>query len=83
MELDAIDDQLRALLVQRFAVSVKIGAYKREHKLPIFDAAREQEIVARHKEMLSTMQEKEAIAAIWQTIMSESKRVQTTKKDVK
>ena len=40
-QIDAIDDQLVKLFVQRMAVSEKIGAYKKENNLPIFDPGRE------------------------------------------
>ncbi len=41
LQIDAIDDQLVKLFVQRMAVSEQIGAYKKENKLPIFDPGRE------------------------------------------
>ena len=40
-EINAIDDQIVALFCQRMAVSIKIGAYKKERNLPVFVPERE------------------------------------------
>ena len=41
--IDEIDDQLIKLFVLRMEVSAQVAAYKKEHQLPIFVPAREQE----------------------------------------
>lgn len=48
-EIEMIDDQLRALFVQRLSVSKQIGIYKKEHQLPILDAAREKELMEAYR----------------------------------
>lgn len=40
-EIDRIDRQLTQLFAQRMEVSASIGAYKKEHGLPVLDPARE------------------------------------------
>ncbi|MBE6982690.1 MAG: bifunctional chorismate mutase/prephenate dehydratase [Ruminococcaceae bacterium] len=40
-QIDTIDDQLVKLFAQRMEVAEKIGEYKKENKLPIFDPGRE------------------------------------------
>lgn len=42
-QIDEIDDQLISLFVQRMNVAAAIGAYKKEHKLPVLVPAREAE----------------------------------------
>ena len=42
-QIDAIDDQLVRLFVERMEISGKIGAYKKANNLPIFDPGRERE----------------------------------------
>ena len=42
-EIDTIDDQLLALFAQRMGVSAQVAAYKKEHGMPVLDAARERE----------------------------------------
>ena len=44
-EIDAIDQQLLALLEQRMKCSKEIVAYKKQHDLPIFQPRREQAVV--------------------------------------
>ncbi len=41
LQIDGIDDQLVKLFAQRMDISQKIGAYKKENNLPIFDPGRE------------------------------------------
>ena len=45
-EIDAIDDQLVQLFVQRMDVAARIADYKKAENLPIFVPAREQEKLA-------------------------------------
>lgn len=43
-EIEKIDEQLFNLLAKRMNVSMRIGEYKKENNLPIFDAKREEEL---------------------------------------
>ncbi len=44
--IDELDDELLDLFSQRMTLSAEAAEYKRAHRLPIYDAAREQEIIA-------------------------------------
>lgn len=44
LEIDAIDEQLYKLYKKRLNISRAIGSFKAEHKIPVFDAKREDEI---------------------------------------
>ena len=46
-KIDAVDDQLLALFLERMELSEAVAAYKNEHKLPILNKAREREILAK------------------------------------
>ena len=46
-KIDNIDDQLLELLAKRMEVSREIGAYKREHKLPVVQTARYKDLMER------------------------------------
>ncbi|MCL1823503.1 MAG: chorismate mutase [Oscillospiraceae bacterium] len=46
-EIDMIDDEICRLFAERMKLSAKVGDYKREHNLPVLNAARESEIIAR------------------------------------
>lgn len=45
--IDAVDDQLLALFLQRMDLSDEVAAYKNEHSLPILNKERERGILAR------------------------------------
>ncbi|MDR2117045.1 MAG: bifunctional 3-deoxy-7-phosphoheptulonate synthase/chorismate mutase type II [Planctomycetaceae bacterium] len=49
--IDHIDDQLLELLSKRMQISGEIGIYKKEHEMPIFQAARYAEILERCSEL--------------------------------
>ena len=46
-KIDAVDDQLLDLFLQRMALSEEVAAYKNEHRLPILNKQREREILAK------------------------------------
>ena len=41
--IDKIDEEMTRLFAERMAISAQIAAYKKEHGLPVLDAARERE----------------------------------------
>ncbi len=49
--IDNIDEELVALIRERMDTAAKIGEYKRENKLPVYDPARERELFDRVAEM--------------------------------
>ena len=49
-ELDGIDKELLALFCRRMEIAAKIGEYKKENKLPVFDPARERQILLNIRE---------------------------------
>ncbi len=44
--IDAIDEQMLSLFLERMACAEQVAVYKKERNLPILNAAREQEILA-------------------------------------
>ena len=46
-KIDAVDDQLLGLFLERMALSEEVAAYKNQHQLPILNKAREREILAK------------------------------------
>lgn len=46
-KIDAVDDHLLDLFLQRMELSEEVAAYKNEHKLPILNKTREREILAK------------------------------------
>ena len=75
-KIDAVDDQLLDLFLQRMDLSEEVAAYKNEHHLPILNKERERAVLAR----LRTLEE-EAFAALpgaseglWRKLLRESRR---------
>lgn len=46
-KIDAVDDRLLSLFLERMALSEEVAAYKNEHNLPILNKQREREILAK------------------------------------
>ena len=46
-KINEIDDKLVTLFIERMEIADKIGAYKRERGLPVYDRSREQAVLAR------------------------------------
>ena len=46
-KIDAVDDQILALFLERMDLSEEVAAYKHEHHLPILNRTREREVLAR------------------------------------
>ena len=46
-KIDAVDDQLLDLFLQRMALAEEVGHYKAAHHLPILNQAREQAVLDR------------------------------------
>ena len=46
-QIDEIDASLTALFVKRMRLSEQIAAYKQAHQIPVYDGARERELLAR------------------------------------
>ncbi|WP_251421955.1 shikimate kinase [Veillonella agrestimuris] len=55
-QIDSIDSQLVTLFEQRLLLIEAIAKYKDEHHLPLIDEARDEEIIAKHKENCSQTQ---------------------------
>ena len=53
-KIDAVDDQLLDLFLERMELSETVAAYKNEHKLPILNRTREREILAKVTEKAGT-----------------------------
>ena len=75
-KIDAFDEQMLDLLVQRLAVSKEIGEIKASHGLNVGDSNREREIIDRLAEKLEGKLNKDDIAAIFTPVYHISKKLQ-------
>ena len=49
--IDAIDEQLIALLNQRAAIALEVGEVKKQYNAPVFRPEREQQVISRLQSM--------------------------------
>lgn len=75
-EIDEIDRQLAALFEQRMAVCREVGAYKREHGLPVLDARRERELLADKAAMAGDPELAPLLTTFFENIMAGSRTLQ-------
>lgn len=75
-QIDLIDDQISNLLIERFALVKEIGAFKRENNLPLTDKNREEEVLSKATKNAETNAEKDAILAVYKTIIKECTNLQ-------
>lgn len=81
--IDQLDQQIVALLEERFAVSLEVGAIKAQHQLPVLDAEREQKIIHLLRDKVTNPIFEEAIIQVYQTLMDASKTLQTQHHEIK
>ena len=78
--IDKVDDQIFDLILKRFDYVEKIGNIKKEMNMPVDDKAREEIIIERLSEKLSTKINHKEIKKIIDPIISISKDIQRRKK---
>ncbi len=73
--INALDDQLRALFLERMEVSAQVADYKRSVGMPVLDPVREQALLARLSEGLDDAHA-EAVVSLWRQILELSRALQ-------
>jgi monofunctional chorismate mutase len=52
-QISNIDDEIRKLFLMRLEISKKIGEYKKDNNLPIYDPKREQQLMKHQRQMIN------------------------------
>ena len=52
-QIEEIDQEMLDLFIKRIDISSQIGAYKKEHHLPILDEQREKDLLEKQKQLLN------------------------------
>ena len=79
-EINDIDEELLSLLIKRMKISIKVGEYKKQNQLEIFNSNRENKVIERLN--LVAKKDKELIlddgliTNLWKIIMDYSKKLQ-------
>jgi len=74
--IDQIDRELVELLAKRLRLVVSVGEYKRGHSLPIYDAERERDLLARVAHAAPSPLEPAMAQRIFQCIILESRELE-------
>ncbi|KID49722.1 chorismate mutase [Fusobacterium necrophorum subsp. funduliforme B35] len=65
-QMNCIDQEMARLFLQRMKLSIQIGDYKKQKRLPIFQKEREDIVLEKVKQIASTTEEKN----IWKIFFS-------------
>lgn len=74
--IDQIDQELVRLFERRMAVTEQVGRYKQEIGMPVLDAAREREVLAKKVDLLSDPALQSDVVRLYENIMAISRRQQ-------
>lgn len=77
-EIDRIDSELLRLLNERARAALEIGRIKRDHDLPVYVPAREDEVLARLSEQNPGPLPAEAVQAVFRTIIAHVRALEET-----
>ncbi|MFC6464685.1 chorismate mutase [Marinilactibacillus sp. GCM10026970] len=80
-EIDTIDQDLTRLFEARLKTVLKVGAYKKQHDLPVLDASREQKVIEKNVGRLEDKQFEEELTKFFQAMMDITKETQTKMMD--
>lgn len=75
-QIDECDKKLIETLKERMSISKKIGKYKKENNLPIYDLTREKAVLNKLKTFANNDLTQEGIEKIYTAIFSASKDIQ-------
>ena len=75
-EIDSIDRELIALFEKRMNVAIKVGEYKKERNLPVFNAKREEEVIEKNINLLHNKKYNDITRDFFEKIMELSRSLQ-------
>lgn len=75
-EIDSIDRELISLFEKRMNVAIKVGEYKKERNLPVFNAKREEEVIEKNINLLHNKKYNDITRDFFEKIMELSRSLQ-------
>ncbi|RYZ02134.1 MAG: chorismate mutase [Myxococcales bacterium] len=75
-DIDSIDQQLLALLHARVQLVMKVGEYKRERGIPVYDPARERALLDRLSKAAEPPLDADTIRRIFERLVDECRRIE-------
>jgi chorismate mutase/prephenate dehydratase len=77
--IDKIDKEITRLFEERMDIVIKVGEYKKQNNLPIFNKAREEEVIAKNIEYLNNKDYAEELKNFFVNIMDIAKGLEDKK----
>lgn len=77
--IDEVDKQLVKLLEERMSLVSQVAAYKKETGKPVFDAKREEVLLAKIAALVEQEEYKETILVTFKDILKQSRTYQATR----
>lgn len=75
-EIDSIDKELISLFEKRMNIAIKVGEYKKERNLPIFNGKREEEVIEKNINLLKNKDYSDITRSFFEKIMELSRCLQ-------
>ena len=75
-DIDRLDKEICDLLLARFEVVRGIGEIKKRDALPVTNAGREEEVIAKVRSTATAEEDKRALEAIYRKVIEESKNLE-------
>lgn len=79
VDISALDNQLVEIFEKRMRLASEVAEYKKANNLPVFDAAREAEVLAKVTGHLKDQAMKEYCTEFFKALMAVSKKYQSVK----
>lgn len=80
-KINSIDQEMAKLFEERMALSKEVAEYKKERKMPVFDALREQEVINNNVQNIKNSEIREYYVDFLKQTMNLSKKYQTSLMD--
>ncbi|HMA93987.1 MAG TPA: chorismate mutase [Polyangiaceae bacterium] len=75
-EIDDIDTKILDLVARRIAAVIEIGKYKRVRGLPVYDATRERQVLARLMQNAPAGLDPQVVRRVFERIIDESRGIE-------
>ncbi len=78
LDINRIDDDMRALFLKRMKLAYEIAEYKKSHRLPVLDEKREAEIIDKNLRMFDDPSLADYYEKFLESVMDISKKYQNS-----
>lgn len=75
-EIDAVDQKILNLLHTRVALVLKVGEYKRERGIPVYDPVRESALLDRLSKAAEHPLDSTTVRRVFERLVDESRRIE-------